>query len=75
MRYHPVDTAGLKSMAEMYDPDWAKVTGKIKLYGGMNYNVTGPGNPTVQGQPVICKENISTIKSIPAEVVIFAGMC
>ena len=33
----------------VYDPDWAKVTGKVNLYCGMNYNVTGPGIPYYKG--------------------------
>ena len=40
----------------MYDPDWAKVTGKIKLYGGMNYNVTGPGIPRYKGNRLYVKK-------------------
>ena len=40
----------------VYDPDWAKVTGKIKLYGGMNYNVTGPGIPRYKGNRLYVKK-------------------
>lgn len=40
----------------VYDPDWAKVTGKIKLYGGMNYNVTGPGIPRYKDNRLYVKK-------------------
>ena len=40
----------------VYDPDWAKVTGKIELYGGMNYNVTGPGIPRYKGNRLYVKK-------------------
>ena len=40
----------------VYDPDWAKVTGKINLYCGMNYNVTGPGIPYYKGNRVYVKK-------------------
>ena len=39
----------------VYDPDWAKVTGKINLYCGMNYNVTGPGIPYYKGNRLYVK--------------------
>ena len=39
----------------VYDPDWAKVTGKVNLYCGMNYNVTGPGIPYYKGNRLYVK--------------------
>ena len=39
----------------VYDPVWAKESGKINLYCGMNYNVTGPVIPYYKGNRLYVK--------------------
>ena len=41
---------------KVYDPDWAKVTGKMNLYCGMDYSVTGPGIPRYKGNRLYVKK-------------------
>ena len=40
----------------VYDPDWAKVTGQISLYCGMNYNTRGANIPLYQPNRVYVKK-------------------